>query len=220
MEEIVKLTKPDTVRVISFIDGQNLFRQAMRCFPRECYWPNYEPIKISEEIGLRFPDKKLVGIRFYTGVPPLKKSRLWHWFWKNKLECYSLDPRFASYTRTLAYHIEGTVEIAREKGVDVQMARDIIDLFRDNEYDVALLFTQDRDLAGVVEDLWLESEELGRWVYVECAYPDSPSIPRHYRLGIPNCEWITINKDTYLKCIDPNDYRPPPLPRADKLFDE
>lgn len=160
-------TRPEKVRVITFIDGQNLFRQAKRCFGT--YWPDYDPIKISEFIALRYPDRELKEIRFYTGKPPIYKSRLWHWFWENKISAHqNEDERFIPFTLPLAYHSEEaeyinpqtneviteTVEFSREKGIDVRIALDLVLLAITDSYDIAVIFSQDRDLSEAVKSVY------------------------------------------------------------------
>ena len=56
------------------------------------------------------------------------------------------DSRVHTFTRQLQYS-DG---IPREKGVDVRIALDLVRMARLNEYDVALLFSQDKDFADAI----------------------------------------------------------------------
>jgi len=213
--------KPDNPRTVTFIDGQNLFRQAKRCFGY--YWPNYDPIKLSEKIALRYPDRELTQVRFYTGIPRIRKDRFWYLWWMSKVKSHSeQDERFLCYLRYLAYHVEEvdykdpvtgetkteSIEVPREKGVDVRIALDIINLAFRDKYDVAVIFSQDRDLTEAIKDLREAREASDRWIQIECAFPDSKDIPGGFRRGLPGAEWVRISKSDYDACVDMNDYRP------------
>ena len=112
-------------------------------------------------------------------------------------------------------------EIQREKGIDVRIALDMVDLAYHGEYDIAVLFSQDRDLTKAVKTLHKIREELGRWIIIENAFCYSTDLPGGCKIGImKDIPWFHITREIYDACIDPNYYRPPPLPKPDKLFDE
>lgn len=227
-----KMAQPKLLRVVTFIDAMNLFNQAKRCWGYS--FPNYDPILLSEKMGLRYANRVLVNIRLYTGIPKLGKDRERYWFWKNKIKEHSKDSRFYAFENPLAYSIEDIpikdpvtrtislqpTEIAREKGTDVQIGVDLYKLADTNQYDVAVIFSQDRDLIGAVDSVIDIKNQTGRLIYLECAFPDDITLPRHYRRGIPNTKWIPINKTDYDACIDPNYYRPRPLPSTEDLFED
>ncbi|MFW6158976.1 MAG: hypothetical protein ACOC8E_06420, partial [Planctomycetota bacterium] len=87
-----------------------------------------------------------------------------------------------------------------------RIALDIVRMARQNSYDVALVFSQDQDLSEVADEVRRISEEQDRWIKVACAYPFSPTYDN--RRGINRTDWIKIDRATYDKCLDPNDYRP------------
>jgi uncharacterized LabA/DUF88 family protein len=208
------------LRVVAFIDAMNLFNQAKRCWNYQ--YPNFDPILLSERIGLSYPNRVLTNIRLYTGIHKVGKNRNKYWFWKNKIAEHEKDPRFEAFVTTLAYSEEeipvkdaatGEVrlvltEIAREKGTDVNIGVDLYRLANDNHYDVAIIFSQDRDLTGSVESVRKIRVQSGRVILLECAFPVNDALSREYKRGIPNTKWIEINKTDYDACIDPKDYRP------------
>lgn len=227
-----KMARPKSLRVVTFIDAMNLFNQAKRCWRYP--FPNYDPILLSEKMGLRYPNRVLKNVRLYTGIPKPGKDRERYWFWKNKIKEHSKDARFYAYETPLAYSIEDVpvedpttggitlqpTEIAREKGTDVQIGIDLYKLADTNQYDVAVVFSQDRDLIGAVNSVIDIKNQTGRLIYLECAFPDDTALPRHYRRGIPNTKWIPISKTDYDACIDSNYYRPRPLPSTENLFED
>ena len=86
------------------------------------------------------------------------------------------------------------------------MALDVIRLAHRNEYDVALIFSQDQDLSEVADDIRTIAREQTRWIRIACAYPSTPT-SRNLR-GIQKTDWIKIDRAIYDACLDPRDYRP------------
>lgn len=170
-------------RVHAFIDGQNLFYAVKRAFGYTT--PNYDPHRLAEAVAARLPDRQLVQVHFYTGVPPRDRSYRWSEFWSSKVRAMK-DAGIRVVTRTLRYSPgqivkpDGSVEtvmVAREKGIDLRLALDLLRLARAGEFDAALLFSQDGDLAEVVDEIKDLRAELDRWLVVDCASPFRP--PRH-----------------------------------------
>jgi hypothetical protein len=147
---------------------------------------------------------------------------MWHLFWENKIKSLSLNNIFHSFTLPLAYHteiiediniVDGStktrqIEIAREKGIDVRLALDIVRLAIENEYDLGIIFSQDRDLHEAVKEVLAIRNKQNRWLMLESAFPICDSIEKHLRRGIPDTDWVRIEKDIYDQCIDNTEYRP------------
>lgn len=73
------------------------------------------------------------------------------------------------------------------------------------EFDAALLFTQDSDIAEVVHEIVELREEMNRWMVVDCAFPEGTSS------DVAGARPIPFAKALYDTCVDPTDYFPPPL---------
>jgi len=95
---------------------------------------------------------------------------------------------------------------AEEKGIDVRIAIDVIRLAHRNAYDVALLFSQDQDLSELCAEIRVIAKEQNRWIKIASAFPVSPTTVN--KRGIPNSDWIKIDRAMYDSCIDTRDYRP------------
>jgi hypothetical protein len=106
------------------------------------------------------------------------------------------------------------VRVADEKGTDIRIAVDIIRLAHANEYDVALILSQDQDLSEAASEIRFIAREQRRWIRLASAFPYTPG--SRLRRRIDNTDWIPIDKADYDICIDPMDYRPsakpPPAP--------
>jgi uncharacterized LabA/DUF88 family protein len=203
-------TEPATKRAIAFFDGQNLYRHAKDAFGH--HHPNYDPLKLTDAI-CAMRGWKRHGVRFYTGIPDAQRDPFWHAYWANRL----LAMRRAGIlvtTRPIRYReIEtrgpdgsiDTVTATQEKGIDIRLALDIIRLGLSGQYDVALIFSQDQDLAELVEDVREIAKSQDRWLKLACAFPVGPRATSGR--GIANTDWIGIDKKLYNSCVDPRDYR-------------
>lgn len=203
--------EPATKRAVSFIDGQNLYRHAKDAFGY--HHPNYDPYKLTDAVCA---DKGWVnhGVRFYTGVPSADRSPMWHAYWANRL----LAMRRAGVrviSRRLSYRIESVtlpdgsqhdIPVQREKGIDLRLGLDVVRMARNGELDVAIIFSQDQDLAEVVREVRDIADTQGRWLKIVSAFPDSPSATTNR--GINNSDWFPMDQAFYEKCLDPRDYRP------------
>ena len=202
--------EPPVKRAVAFIDGQNLFHGARSAFGYT--FPNYD---VSALAGSICASKgwQLQQVRFYTGVPDATDNAFWNGFWVKKLLAMSRAGVW-TFSRSLRYRNQ-TVKLpdgsthaflaAEEKGVDVRIALDVIRMAHRNEYDVALVFSQDQDLSEVAAEVRVISGEQNRWIKVACAFPDSPAARNHR--GINSTDWIRIDRAAYDACIDPRDYR-------------
>ena len=206
-------TEPKTKRTIAFFDGQNLFLQAKEAFGFS--YPNYDPKKLAEKICVDC-GWNLAEIRFYTGVPDRSDKPFWNHFWSAKLLAMS-RAGLVTFSRPMRYRNKEvelpdgsthTFLTGDEKGIDVRIALDIISLAYSQEYDVALVFSQDQDLSEVAKEIRVIAEEQSRWIKIVSAFPVSPTV-RNKR-GIDRTDWVRIDRQTYQSCIDPRDYRPKP----------
>lgn len=81
-----------------------------------------------------------------------------------------------------------------------------------DEYDVAVIFSQDQDLSEVAAEIRAIARDHGRWIKVACAFPVSPKTRN--RRGIDKADWIRIDQATYNACLDHRRYRPGTPPPA------
>lgn len=203
--------EPGVKRAVAFVDGQNLFYAAKKAFGYR--FPNYNPKALAERISAS-RGWTLSQTFFYTGIPDPIDNPFWNHFWTAKLAVMGTRG-IQTFSRSLRYrnqtvHLPGggttTILVGEEKGVDVRLALDVVRMARENQFDVALIFSQDQDLSEAADEVKAISVQQGRWIKVACAFPLSPTSEN--RRGINGTEWITIDRATYDACLDPNDYRP------------
>ena len=206
--------EPAIKRTVAFFDGQNLFHCAKDAFGYP--WANYDPIKLAQAVCNQH-GWQLSQTRFYTGIHSPQRNSYLHGFWKNKLSVLGRQTNIHIFSRVLRYR-QKTVELpdgsihtfdtAEEKGIDVRIALDLIRLAMRNQYDVALVFSQDQDLSEAAEEVREVSIEQRRWIKIASAFPVSGTC--NNTRGINKTDWFRIDKALYDACIDYRDYRPRP----------
>jgi uncharacterized LabA/DUF88 family protein len=211
-------SKPTTKRAVAFIDGQNLFHSVREAFGYT--YPNYDPVALATRICA---DRRwsLVQARFYTGIPDIRDNAHWNRFWIAKLGAMG-HRGVHVFSRPLRYrnkwikigNQEHTIRVGEEKGIDVRIALDVVRMAYRNEYDVALVFSQDQDLSEVADDIRLIGRDQNRWIKMASAFP--VSLARKDPRGVNKTDWIQIDKAMYDTCIDPRDYRAKGLPEDPK----
>jgi uncharacterized LabA/DUF88 family protein len=195
------------------VDGQNLFYAARQRFGHS--YPNYDVLKLARKVVEAEPDRVLTRVHFYTGLHAQAEDPYWHGFWSRKIlamkhagiEVFHKPLKYAEITVPLPGGGSRVVRRGREKGVDVRMALDIVRMARRQEYDLAIVFSQDTDLEEAVHEVYEIRRELGIWLKFECAFPVAGTPPR--QRGLDNTQWRPIDRATYDQCLDPADYRPP-----------
>jgi uncharacterized LabA/DUF88 family protein len=203
-------TEPAAKRAVAFVDGQNLFHAAREAFGYT--YPNYDVQALADRLCAS-RDWHLVQTRFYTGIPDSADNAFWHSFWERKLRViswqgvhvFSRPLRYRNKTVRLADGAEFSFLAGEEKGIDVRIALDVIRMAHRNEYDVALLFSQDQDLSEVSSEIRVIAREQNRWIKIACAFPSSPT--SRNRRGIDKTDWVPIDRATYDACLDRRDYR-------------
>ena len=175
--------------------------------------PNYDPINLTAAIAYE-EGRTTEQVRFYTGVPDVNHDGRWHAYWTRRLaamkrrgvEVTSRRLRYGRETIVLEDGSSKTVEVPREKGIDLRLGLDVVRMARNNQLDVALIFSQDQDIAEIATEIRDVSRSSGRWIKVACAFPDSATASSHR--GINGTDWIRISRTQYDDCLDPRDYRP------------
>jgi len=205
---------------VAFVDGQNLFHAAREAFGHT--YPNYDVQRLAQSISTT-QGWQLQQTRFYTGVPDPADERFGHEFWAAKLLSLTRQGVWV-FSRRLRYRnrrvrlpdgSDHSFLAGEEKGIDVRIALDIIRMAHRQEFDVALVFSQDQDLSEVADEVRVIAREQQRWIKMASAFPASPTARN--RRGIERTDWIRIDRASYDVCLDRRDYRAKPHnePNAD-----
>lgn len=204
------MEEPAVKKAVAFFDGQNLYHHAKAAFGH--HHPNYEPNLLFRAVCAA-NGWEPHSVRFYTGVPIFSKDAFWHGYWTKRLLAMRRGGIMVTH-RSLRYYPNDitnedgeivTVETPIEKGIDVRLALDVVRLAMHNQYDVGVIFSQDQDLAEVVEDVKEISRVQDRWIKLVSAFPSGPSATAS--AGVNGTDWFRIDQAMYDTCLDPRDYR-------------
>jgi uncharacterized LabA/DUF88 family protein len=196
-------------KVVVFLDYQNVYmgaREAFHSFGSPSRDGQIDPLKLAELIASKGPfERELAGVRVYRGQPDSQKDprgyaanhrqcRYWHGLHKT-----------TAITRTLQYPRIWPKEKAREKGIDVKLAIDIVAMAVRREFDVGVLMSRDTDLKPALEFV----RDLNGNPYPRCEVAAwSGSNGHSRRLSIPGskiwCHWL--GDSDYEAVVDPTNY--------------
>lgn len=196
---------------MGFIDGQNLYQHAKEAFGH--HHPNYDPLKLHQAVCARHNWTPTL-VRFYSGIPSQKYSPMWAAYWSNRVialkrtgvHVTTRPIRYRQERILLADGSEQIVHTPQEKGIDVRLALDIVRLARQRNYDVAVIYSQDQDLAEVVDEVRAIAMEQDRTIMIACAFPSGPNATSER--GVNNTQWFKMDEAFYNACLDHRDYRP------------
>lgn len=154
------ISGPMTDRVVVFIDWQNLLMAARRAFhparaARRSADGQIDPVALCELLCDRPPhgqSYELGEVRIYRGEPNPDNDPRMHAAHTAQREAWEragarVITRPMQYIRSPG----GRGFIAREKGIDVQLAVDLITGASDDLYDVGIVFSGDTDLRPALE---------------------------------------------------------------------
>lgn len=156
-------TKPETAsddakRVVIFVDGQNVFNDARRAFHTPPFYGSQGQINIMRYARLLVERKvhgspeprKLTQIRVYRGRPDPRRDA--GTYAAHMRQCSVWEKSGVKVVpRPLRYPRDWPKERAEEKGIDVQIAIDMVTMAINRELDVAILATTDTDLRPALE---------------------------------------------------------------------
>lgn len=210
---------PRVRRVAVFIDWQNVYHCAREAFHDLADPTRYGSVrpKAFSQLLVRKGDATdaLVHIGIYRGEPDPRKDGQTHGAhmrqrqaWKD--ECGDI---LRVRSRSLRYPPGRPLSEAEEKGVDVQLAIDVMVMGLRDEYDLAIIATADTDLLPVLEGLLALRETTGK---PDVAVIGWSGTSKHLKLdGVP-VRWI--GKLDYESVRDRTDFNIKPadrrLPRA------
>jgi hypothetical protein len=176
------------------------------------HYPNYHPKKLHEAV-CKANGWTPNAVRFYTGVPDSKRDFEGAATWSNRILAMKRSGVITT-TRPLRYRareVESdggteTIWVPQEKGIDVRIALDIISCAITDQYQVAVIYSQDQDLCEVIQDVKKIAAKTGKTIELACAFPDGPNAS--FRRGIAGIPWFKMDETFYNACLDTHDYRP------------
>lgn len=175
-------------KVIALFDGQNLFHMVRHAFGNVS--PNVNPFALADVICWR-QGWGLEQVRYYTGIHSSQENPKLN----AKMQAYlsRMDAGgIQTYARTLTYQ-NG---VAREKGIDMRVALDAINVVYTKSADIILLFSQDQDFVELAEEVRLLNAMHESRIKIATAFPEN----QKFR-GIDKTDWIRFSRQDYLNCL-------------------
>lgn len=139
-------------RVIIFIDGGNFFNgiQELKIF--------FYNVAIEKLVNLLVDGRKLIRTYYYTVRPTDTSSKMY------SVQMSSLDQLERSpYTKVRYGRLTGIPP--KEKGTDVFLAIDMLNLAYKNSYDTAILVSGDGDFVEVIESIQSMGKQVENWAF-------------------------------------------------------
>lgn len=194
-------------RIVVFVDYQNVFATARRCFHQPRYRRSdgqIDPLALGELlVARRRRPSVLTEVRVFRGLPDRTREPMTHAANLRQVSRWTRSPVVHVVQRPLRYPRKWPVDPAQEKGVDVALAVDFVRLAAEGAYDAAILMSTDTDLLPALEAV------VAGGVHVEVAAWAGPAANRRLSLGhdLPWCHHL--RRGDYLAVHDPTDYGSP-----------
>lgn len=194
-----------TPKVTVFVDYQNAHLSAHHHWcddeakVHECL---IDPVKLAEQlVAKRAPGGVVEAIRVYRGRPDARKQPEAAKYSDRAASAWERDTRVTVLRRPLKYPTnwgEPGAEPAREKGIDVQLAVDLVRMGLAHEYEVGILFSRDTDLLPALELIFQRGG-----AHTEVATWEGKS-----RLALPNWKLHchTLDRKAFDACRDTRNY--------------
>lgn len=214
--------KPETLRVVVFIDGQNFYNDCKRVFGHGETHPHLLAQELcSSAVG--GPNRTLQEVRFYTGIHGPRRDPKMNSYMQRRLSAMQKNG-VTTISRPLKYseevvedrHKRGQYKKiwkGREKGIDVRLALDMVIYAMINKYDIASLVSRDSDLEEAINDVFLIRKAFERWITVENVLCCETTISGKSKPlpGLdPPMRTIHFDQDFFDKIRDDTDYWNPP----------
>ena len=198
-------------KIVVFVDESNVYKDARRCFFNNegpgsngrikpmrygMLLADLQPLGTSEE-------RELKEVRAYGGIPNRHKDPQTYSAHRRQMaewERREVKP----IMRPLRYPPDWPTSPAEQKGVDVQLALDVVVMGLKKEYDIAIIASTDTDLRPAIEGC----HELG--IASECEIEVAAWRHQSYRKRIEVrgvhvwCHFL--DRDDYDTCHDPKNY--------------
>lgn len=145
-------------RVVIFIDESNVYRDARRCFFSDDHPSTFGRIRpyrygmlLTERLPLGASDEReLKQVRVYGGMPSRHKDPQSYAAHRRQVAAWKKAGAFP-IMRSLRYPDNWPKSNPEQKGVDVQLALDVVVMGLHHEYDVAIIASTDTDLRPAIE---------------------------------------------------------------------
>ncbi len=155
-------------RVMVFLDWQNLYKGARETFGltgEHHAKGQVHPVALGRLLAGRRPEgrpRELVGVRVYVGRPDPRMDARTYAAHMRQCAAWEKTGVVTVRSRQLRYPRGWPDTPAQEKGVDVQLAVDLVMGYLAGEFDVGIVFSTDTDLVPALEAAYAIAGREGR----------------------------------------------------------
>ena len=186
--DVNRLATDPSARVMVFVDGQNLYKRSRELFGHPLCHPHLlahslagprtrnrvscrfytgrpNPNVPGEKEKARNLDRRLAGMRS-VGVTVITRPLRYHWTWGHRQRLPKAQPGAAPIAVDLSPWPR-----PQEKGIDLAVGLDVLEMILTDRCDVAVIVSLDRDLAEIPNAIRNMTSLIGRPVRLEAAVP-------------------------------------------------
>ncbi|MBN2177591.1 MAG: NYN domain-containing protein [Demequinaceae bacterium] len=200
-------------RVMVFLDYQNVYWSARAAFhgtrPSPGRYGDVDPAKLGAILNDMGPGARtLAGVRIYRGRPSPKLDPRSHRTWQRQAAAWQASG--ATVVTQAIWYPVGWPNVdagqrPKEKGIDVALAVDLVDLAHRREYDIAIVFSLDADLIPALERVQTIGLGKGRPRIEVAAWSGGTTDTHRLRTSRNTwCHWL--NETVYRQVQDLTDY--------------
>lgn len=205
------LTGDNPLEVVVFIDAQNSYNDARRAFCQRsdpATYGQFDTLRLARLLVGRQPlgttgQRTLKEVRVYRGRPDATREPKTYGAHMRQCAAWEHDGAKVIY-RPLRYPHDWPASPAEEKGIDVEIAIDMVTMAMNEELDIAILFSTDTDLRPPLEAFFRLPFNSPRTV--EVATWRSPTFKKALRLSGQHVWCHYIDEDDYRTIRDTRDY--------------
>ncbi|MBN2177592.1 MAG: NYN domain-containing protein [Demequinaceae bacterium] len=200
-------------RIVVFLDYMNIYWSARSSFhlasPAPRRFGGIDPAKLGAILTDMGPKARtLAEVRVYRGMPSPTLDPRSHRAWQRQVASWRASG-VKVVTQAIWYPVDWpNVDVEqrpKEKGIDVALAVDLVDLAHRREYDIAIVFSLDADLIPALERVQTIGLGTGRPRIEVTAW--SPGTTDTHRLRTSRntwCHWL--DEAVYRQVQDLTDY--------------
>jgi uncharacterized LabA/DUF88 family protein len=140
-------------RTIVFVDYQNMYRSARDAFgwaSENGRFGNFRPYGLGRQM-VREPDRMLTEVRIYTGIHTPQRKATLNAMMQRRMAAWVAEQPDKVHVLPRPLRYSSNRPQGEEKGIDVELAIDIVSLALDDLFDVCVLASADTDLVPALQ---------------------------------------------------------------------
>lgn len=210
-------------QVFVFLDWQNVYMRAREAFSDPSAAPltagQVNPVDLAHILTSNYADRhpgedyELAQIHIYRGAPLQQHDHKGYAAFRRQSAAWQRNSKIHLHSRDLRYPPDwgepDCVSKPREKGVDVELAVDVVTFGLDNLYQVGIIMSADYDLVPAIDYMVRRRISRGQPDIEVAAWQGPRNGAARLRIKLPSrplhCIWL--DQQAYWGVVDDRDYR-------------